>query len=151
MHFGRGFMVSSNEKEQRFDATRATFDFYPITVDTWYAKVTETGAFDHDSDFWGVNLNYAADNWNAEAYIMALQDKSAAGIEPVAIGVRGDISPMDNLNFWGEFVYEDGTLGTHSLNAVGLQLGSSMDFLECPWTPDSPRTSKAVFSPVTPL
>lgn len=136
MHFGRGFMVSSNEKEQRFDAARSTFDFYPITVDAWYAKVTETLEFDHDRDFWGVNASYAADNWNAEAYVMGLQDKQVTGVEPVALGVRGDISLVENCLAWGEIVYEDGTFGTHDLNAFAVQLGKSYQFVDCAWMPE---------------
>lgn len=132
MNFGRGFMVSSKEKEQRFDAARATFDFYPITVDAWYSKVTETLEFDHDRDFWGFNAGYAGDKYNVETYIMGLQDKQASGIEPVALGLRGDISPIDGLSTWGEFVYEDGTLGVHEINAFALQLGGSYNIPNCP-------------------
>ncbi len=133
MHFGRGFMVSSNEHEQRFDAVRATLDFYPITLDTWYAKVTETLSFDKDRDFWGFNASYAGDNWTAEAYIMGLQDKLDSGIEPLALGVRGDITPIDGLTTWGEAVYEDGTLGAHDLNSFALQLGGKYQIPGCPW------------------
>ncbi len=136
MNFGRGFMVSDKEHEQRFDAVRATFDFYPITVDAWYSKVSETLSLDRDRDFWGVNTSYAGDNWTAEAYVMGLQDKTITGIEPVAIGLRGDIAPMEGLNTWGEFVYEDGTLGTHDLNAFALQLGASYQCADSPWAPE---------------
>lgn len=136
MNFGRGFMVSDKEHEQRFDAARATFDFYPITVDVWYSKVTETLSLDKDRDFWGVNTAYAGDNWNVEAYVMGLQDKSATGVEPVALGVRGDLVVTENLDAWGEFVYEDGTLGTHDLNSFGLQLGGSYKLPDCPLKPE---------------
>jgi len=136
LHFGRGFMVSDVEKEHRFDAARATVDFYPITLDGWYSKLTEGFETDRDRDFWGANAKYAADTWNAEAYVMGLQDKEESDVEPVALGVRGDITPVESLDFWGEVVYEDGTYVGHELNSLGAQAGSSYKFKKCPWTPE---------------
>lgn len=138
MHFGRGFMVSDIEKEHRFDAARATLDFYPVTIDTWYSKVDETGAFDHDREFWGVNAHYAADTWNVEGYVMGIQDQvSETDVEPVALGVRGDITPVEALDLWTELVYEDGTLLGHDLNAFAAQVGAMLKFKECPWLPEA--------------
>lgn len=137
MHFGRGFLVSDYEKEHRFDGARATLDFYPITLDAWYTKVSETFAFDHDKDFWGVNARYSADTWNAEAYVMGLQDKvRETSIEPLAIGVRGDVTPIEPLDIWAELVYEDGSLLDHDLNAFAAQVGAMWKFKQCPWAPE---------------
>ena len=89
---------------------RSIWDFYPVVVDAVWGQLSErsddfvtTG--DDDSQFWLINAHYAADIWNAEAYLIGLTD-SGNDYDPITIGFRGDVAPLDGLDIWGEFDYQ---------------------------------------------
>ncbi len=129
LHYGRGFLISSREFEYNFDAVRTVFDFYPWTVDLIYSRLDETNFFAYDPtedrvttgsrkafddrDLFGVNLNYSSDFWTMEGYVFGIRDAAAeefnrAKDAPVTVGVRGDASPVQALDIWGEVSYQLG-------------------------------------------
>ena len=93
-----------------------------------------------DWNLYGANLAYAADFWNVEAYIFGTKNTSDEGgyaigtaytsytngtgfadaggrlsptsIEPSVAGIRADIRPIEQLDIWGEVVYEWGSAGS---------------------------------------
>lgn len=132
LNYGRGFLISSREWEYKFDAARAIMDFYPWTIDLIYSRLVETDnpadgglgkAFD-DTDLFGVNFMYEEDLWTMEGYVFGIRDEfdeeyRQTKNSPVAIGIRGDTSPVEALDFWGEFAYELGTYQTTAREDVG--------------------------------
>lgn len=117
LHYGRGFLISSREFEYNFDAVRTVFDFYPWTIDLLYSRLEETDpdfpkAF-NDQDLFGVNLNYSSDFWTMEGYVFGIRDAAAEEFNrpkdaPVTVGIRGDASPVQALDIWGEASYQLG-------------------------------------------
>ncbi|MDP3980912.1 MAG: alginate export family protein [Chlamydiota bacterium] len=146
MNYGTGFLISDKEKEINFDVARSIWDFYPIIVDVVWGKladrsveqavdpITGDGAGSDDSQLWLINAHYAADVWNAEAYILGLTD-SGSGYEPITLGLRGDVAPMDALDVWGEFAYQlNSYSATQDLSAWALNAGGSFS-IDAAWKP----------------
>lgn len=156
LNYGTGFVISSKEYENNFDAVRAILDFDPWTIDIVYSKMVETLGYsplqaamgatatnaDNDIDLWGANIRYAADTWDVEGYIWGqvdhgytLSDGSKPNLEPIIFGIRGDITPIENLDLWAEVSYEDGKIGTQDLSAFGTDLGATYTFADVAWMP----------------
>lgn len=167
LHYGTGFIISSAEYENNFDAVKAVLNFEPWTIDVIYAKLVESGATDNDLDLWGGNIRYSADTWNLEGYVFGAVDggltvnlgsvttytttETAAGvhtttattttltaepnIEPIVFGIRGDITPIENLDLWGELAYETGDLLGVDLSAFGADVGGTYSFPDVTWRP----------------
>lgn len=155
LNYGTGFLISDKEAFWNFDAVKAVLDFYPWTIDLVYAKLAEntTRYFQTRDDnanavyntradwnLYGINIAYAADFWNVEAYVFGTKNTSdegayAAGtaytryvngtgfvdtagrlsptsIEPCVFGLRADVRPIEQLDVWGEIVYEWGSAGS---------------------------------------
>lgn len=131
LNYGTGFLISDAEKEINFDVVRSIWDFYPVIVDAVWGKLqdrstdflTPTGA--DDAQFYLVNAHYAADIWNVEAYLIGIND-SGSGSQPVTIGFRGDVTPVDGLDVWGEFDFQLNEYSdTRDLSAFALNAGGS--------------------------
>jgi hypothetical protein len=162
LNYGRGFIVSSNEYELNFDAVKAVLNFEPWTIDGVYAKLVETSDptplfrdAGYDIDLWGGNVHYAADTWNIEGYVWGVANKdvpSDLAAKPLVFGIRGDVTPVENLDLWGELSYETGdisdpyTLESMLLTALGLDakqdisafgtdLGGKYTFANVAWKP----------------
>lgn len=128
LNYGTGFIVSSAEYENNFDAVKAVLNFEPWTLDLVYGKLNETGPMDDDKDLAGANLRYSADTWNVEGYFWA---QIVGGDDIYIPGIRGDITPVENLDLWGELAYAfDGDLG-----AFGIDLGGTYKFADIAWKP----------------
>ncbi len=133
LQYGRGFLISSREWENKFDAARMIMDLYPWTIDLVYSRLVEsdrviTGGSPKpadDEDLFGLNLNYQEDLWTMEGYIFGIRDEWEADDPavpgeltknaPIALGIRGDASPFESLDLWGEFCYE---LGKYQLDSM---------------------------------
>ncbi len=133
LQYGRGFLISSREWENKFDAARMIMDLYPWTIDLVYSRLVEsdrviTGGSPKpadDEDLFGLNLNYQEDLWTMEGYIFGIRDEWEADDPavpgeliknaPIALGIRGDASPIEALDIWGEFCYE---LGKYQLDSM---------------------------------
>lgn len=153
LHYGRGFLISSREWENKFDAIRTIWDFYPWTIDLFYSRLVETDivgtggagkSFD-DEDLFGVNFNYQEDLWTLEGYVFGIRDEFAEDYgddkdAPVAVGIRGDVSPVEALDLWGELCYELGKYQTPAMtdsmdiNAFAFDLGIVYVF-DVTWEP----------------
>ncbi len=140
LNFGKGFLVSDNEHEINFDAIRATLDYYPIIVDAVYARLAErssqaiTATNADDASLYIVNGHYAADRWNAEAYIMGIAD-GETHYQPVTFGLRGDVNPIEALQLWAEGDYQFNQYSsTRDLEAWAANLGASYTF-DFAWHP----------------
>ena len=167
LHYGTGFIISSAEYENNFDAVRAILNFDPWTIDVVYSKLAETTSADTDVDLWGGNIRYTADTWALEGYVWGAVDDGltlitavsttypvvadADGnlaatpvttiatlkpeIEPVVFGIRGDITPIENMDLWGELAYETGELLDVDLGAFAADLGGTYCFADVAWRP----------------
>jgi hypothetical protein len=140
LNFGKGFLISDNEHEINFDAIRTTWDFYPIIVDALYARLAErssqslTAVDADDTSMYVVNGHYAADRWNAEAYLMGLVD-GQNHYQPATVGIRGDIMPLEALSVWGELAYQLNQYSSvQDLSAYAGTIGASYTF-EFAWHP----------------
>ncbi len=153
LNYGRGFLISSNEWEYKFDTIRNILDFYPWTIDLFYSRLVESDRWadggvekgGDDEDLFGLNLNYQEDYWTMEGYVFGVRDaideeygddKSA----PVAVGFRFDASPVEAFDIWGEFAYQFGkyqTIGMadeESIRAYGFDVGAVYVF-DVTWEP----------------
>ena len=157
LNYGTGFVISSKEYENNFDAVRAILNFDPWTIDIVYSKMVETLGYspldaaigktsgtnaDNDIDLWGGNVRYAADTWTLEGYIWGqvdhgyeLADGTKPKLKPIIFGIRGDITPIENLDLWGELAYEDGKIFGQSLGAFGADVGGTYTFADVAWRP----------------
>ena len=157
LHYGRGFLISSREWEYKFDAIRGIFDFYPWTVDLIYSRLVESdravtggaGKPADDEDLFGVNFKYEEDLWTLEGYVFGIRDEyhgedseevTLIKNAPVAVGIRGDASPVEAFDIWGEFCYEFGKYQLSSMDsaekiaAYGFDLGAVYVF-DVTWEP----------------
>lgn len=145
LNYGRGFLISSKEYEINFDAVKAVLNFEPWTIDLLYSKLIDTvnttpGSRNagHEMDLWGGNVHYAADKWNLEGYVFGVTNLKVAKadrVEPIAFGVRGDVTPIENLDLWGELAYEAGKIADEDLGAFGANVGGSYKFANVAWKP----------------
>lgn len=140
LNFGKGFLISDNEYEINFDAARATMDFYPIIVDAVYARLVErssqaiTAVDADDASMFVLNGHYAADRWNAEAYVIGLVDVDTH-YQPVTFGLRADVWPLEALQVWAEAAFQQNQYSkAQDLNAWAGTLGASYTF-EFTWHP----------------
>lgn len=128
LNYGHGWLISDAERANNFDLVRATIDQHPWTIDAVYGKLIETGTSDDDFDLWGLNAGYGAETWNVEAYVFALIDESAVNNQPISLGLRGDVSPVEAWDAWGEFTYQLGEFGELDYSAWGLEAGTAYTF-----------------------
>ncbi|MGE0269128.1 MAG: alginate export family protein [Candidatus Omnitrophota bacterium] len=110
-------------KQTSLDAIRAIFDYNPLTVTVFYAKIDQNTVtinhLDDDKDLWGVNANYQlGDDMDSvlEAYFFKQRDKSgnvsATGAKTNWIkvtGVRASTNPIEGLNLQAEVAHQGGT------------------------------------------
>lgn len=145
LNYGKGFLISSNEYEYNFDAVKAVLNFEPWTIDVVFSMLVDTVqpfATDKseglDYKLWGGNVHYAADTWNLEGYVWGIVDSGvpAAGqVEPIAFGLRGDITPIENLDVWGELAYEAGNTADVDMGVFGANVGGKYTFANVAWKP----------------
>ena len=133
-NLGNGWLFSDAERAFNHDLALATLDYYPWVVTGAYGKVVETAELDDDWDEYIANVSYSAESWNAEAYVIALVDESAANDQPLSLGVRGDVTPVDALDAWGEFTYQLGESGAADYDALAFELGLTY-VLNVAWEP----------------
>ena len=140
LNFGRGFLISDNENEINFDAARATLDYYPIIIDGVYSRLAERTSqklvpTDADDASMGlINAHYAADRWNVEGYVIGLVDQDTH-YQPITLGLRGDVSPIEALQLWGEGAYQMGEYNkAKDLEAWAATVGATYTF-EYTWHP----------------
>ncbi|MBI4436208.1 MAG: alginate export family protein [Candidatus Omnitrophica bacterium] len=123
-----GLVAREFSVRKAFDAVRSVLDFDPITIDSFYAKLDETGTVSRDIDLWGVDVDYAVGSYNANvaAYVVGYQDlgvaetaSSIAQIQPqrggsfrgetlYTFGIRGNVEPTESLTVGGELAFETG-------------------------------------------
>lgn len=110
-------------KQTSLDAIRAIFDYNPLTVTVFYAKVhqnTQTiNHLDDDKDLWGVNANYQlGDDMDSviETYFFKQRDKEGnVGLTGAktdyikVVGVRASTNPIEGLNLQAEVAHQGGS------------------------------------------
>ena len=137
LNYGRGFLISSNEEEYKFDAVKLVGDMGDFSLDLFASQLAETVLIDEDSELVGANLGYSLEDFTVETYVFGISNKEndMADEDPVYLGLRGDMSLTPSLVFWGELAYEDGTIGETDLGAMGLDAGAEYKFTEVVWMP----------------
>ena len=157
-----------------FDAIKAVFDYNPLVVDLFYAKIDETATTlaaasptatsGDDEDLYGINAAYDIGNYDSEieAYwiykvdkdetttsILALNDSISPGQKIHTIGVRGSVTPIDNLNLLGELAFQrgdyDGVSATkRDQNAMAYQVAGEYAFSDV----TIPYVNTTIVSPI---
>lgn len=150
LNYGHGLLISSNEKEYKFDAAKLVGHFGDFQVDLLAAKLNETLNLKKDKDLFGGNVAYNAETWNAEAYVFGFSDKSKASdaglngaglakfdvdADPIYVGLRSDVAAMENFDLWGEVVYQTGTYKETDLSAFAIDAGTEYSFADVAWMP----------------
>ncbi|MBU1061875.1 MAG: alginate export family protein [Candidatus Omnitrophica bacterium] len=143
-----------------FDAVRAILDYNPWTVDMIFAKIDETGTRMNDETLYGVNVAYDFEQYDgeAEAYWFLNRDDDQAtpgtagtatedadalspGHEIHTLGVRGSLTPAENLNLLGEVAWQRGDFDGHNAtvkrdqDAYAFQLAGDYTFAAITWEP----------------
>ncbi|MBU4457590.1 MAG: alginate export family protein [Candidatus Omnitrophica bacterium] len=145
-----------------FDAVRGILDYSPLTVNLFYSKINETdavaGSESLDADLYGINGSFDFDSYNGEveAYWLYMLDDSNTAPDPCdttairdcfrpasklnTIGVRGSMTPMDNLNVLGEFAVQRGDYDNISAtkrdqDAYAYQVAGDYAFSDMSWAP----------------
>jgi hypothetical protein len=145
-----------------FDAVKAVFDYNPLTVDILYSKIDETSGaagLPDDVDLYAVNAGYDFDKYNGEAelYMVLLRDDSDTTPDPDndtaslrnsfrpgttinTYGIRGSMTPMDNLNVLGEFAiqrgkYDEFSTTKRDIHSYAYQIAGDYTFPNMGWTP----------------
>jgi len=146
MNFGRGFLISDNEKEVSYDAIRVTGEFPTWTVNLAAAMLQEAqtlgsirnSAAVNDTD-WGL---FVLDvGWRDEnvlplglgAYVIYASDEKSKNREPLVFGARADYTG-ETWGLWGEVAYETGDWGKQNLDAIAVDVGASLS-LATTWSP----------------
>lgn len=149
LHYGTGFQLSSAEYENNFDAVKAVISLDPWTIDGVFAKISDSipalnslwNGGDQDLYLIGTNIGYAADTWNVEGYVWYLFEKDIPGTtDPLTLGIRGDITPVENLDLWGELAYQTGEWqklagDAGDVSAFAVDLGGAYTFADLAWRP----------------
>lgn len=164
LHYGHGLILSSTEQEYNYDAGRLVLDYYPLTIDVVGAKLVENSFFSQNGPHGGSDLVFLNARYemtdsiikNVEAYfgwVTQAQSPNIAstrvppsvgpagngGQSPWIVGVRGDLTPLENLKLWAEGTYEGGSAGVggggDDISAYLLNVGLSYAFKDVQWTP----------------
>jgi len=130
--WGKGFVVGSNGMAwdpagsilaneytsfTNFDAVRATLDYAPWTVDSFYSKLVNnaTATNEDDVDVVGINVGYKFAEYNAEseAYVVnidrhGLDTTDGDPQKTTTFGLRGSMDPLANISLWAEGDYQIG-------------------------------------------
>jgi len=146
MNFGRGFLISDNEKELSYDALLVSGEYPTWTISLAAAKLEEAqtlkGLRDRslvsDADW---NLYLLDVDWRDEnilplglgAYIVYGEDDTDLDRKPLIFGARGDYT-ISNWKLWGEVAYQTGDMGAQDLDAIALDVGASVTFAMA-WSP----------------
>jgi len=95
-----------------------------LVVDMFAAKISETNAGRTDVDLYGINAAYDLGNYDSEIEAYWILSRNDIGIAATTvtnagnsihtIGVRGSVTPVDNLNLLGEIAIQRGDYDTES-------------------------------------
>lgn len=125
-----------------FDAIRATLNYDPLVIDTFYAKIDEGDQnVNDDIDLYGVNAAYdfGTKGAKAEAYVFSKNDSSADKNDIVnTFGTLLSAEPVENLSTSLEIAYQNGndrSKGTHR-NAWALQAMADYTFADVSMKPN---------------
>ncbi|HDP16269.1 MAG TPA: hypothetical protein ENN16_00270, partial [Candidatus Omnitrophica bacterium] len=108
-----------------FDAIKAVFDYNPLVVDVFTAKIKETNKTRNDVDLYGINAAYDIGQHNSEVEAYWILSANDVPVAPTAgtnagnsihtIGVRGSVTPVENLNLLGELAFQRGKYDSESV------------------------------------
>lgn len=125
-----------------FDALRATLNYDPLVVDTFYAKIDEGDInVNDDVDLYGVNAAYdfGTKGAKAEVYLFSKNDSSLDKNDKVnTLGTLLSAELVENLNTSVEIAYQNGNSrsnGTHR-NAWAMQAMADYTFADVSMKPN---------------
>ncbi|NLE91622.1 MAG: alginate export family protein [Elusimicrobia bacterium] len=125
-----------------FDALRATLNYDPLVVDTFYAKIDEGSInVNDDVDLYGVNAAYdfGTKGAKAEVYLFSKNDSSLDKNDKVnTLGALLSAELVENLNTSVELAYQNGNSrsnGTHR-NAWAMQAMADYTFADVSMKPN---------------
>ncbi|MFH1479224.1 MAG: alginate export family protein [Candidatus Omnitrophota bacterium] len=146
--------------QKSFDAIRTIWDYSPWTIDAFFMKINETGATTNkrDADLYGINAGTTFEKYNseAEAYVLLLKNDQAASPDPdgtataintmypgnevSTFGVRGSMTPIENLNVLGEIAWQRGDYDNMAITkrdqeAMAYQIGADYTLANWDWKP----------------
>jgi len=146
MNFGRGFLISDNEKELSYDAVLVTGEFPTWTISVAGAMLDEAQTLrgtrrrdivgDADWNLFVLDVDWRDENilpLGLGGYLIYAYDEKRADREPIVIGVRADYTG-EVWAAWGEVAYETGQWGEQGLDAIAVDVGASVT-LAAKWSP----------------
>ncbi len=146
MNFGRGFLISNNEKELSYDALLVSGEFPTWTVSLAAAKLEEAQTLrgirnrslvpDADWNLYLLDVDWRDENiipLGLAAYIIYAEDDTNLNRQPLIFGARGDYT-IGIWKLWGEAAYETGDIGNQDLDAFAVDVGASVSFAMA-WSP----------------
>jgi len=115
-----------------FDALRATLNYDPLVVDTFYAKIDE-GDIDvnDDVDLYGVNAAYdfGTKGAKAEVYLFSKNDSSSDKNDKVnTLGALLSAELVEDLNTSVEIAYQNGHSRSNSANRNAWAMQAMADY-----------------------
>jgi len=126
-----------------FDALRATLNYDPLVVDTFYAKINEgtSQVINDDTDLYGVNVAYdfGTKGAKAEVYLFSKNDSSADKNDKInTVGTLLSAQLVENLNTSLEVAYQDGYDRSSSVkrNAWAMQAMADYTFADVSMKPN---------------
>ncbi len=137
LNYGRGFLISANEEEYKFDAIKLVGKMGDFTLDLFASQLAETAVVDTDSELIGANLGYVLEDIAVEAYVFGITNKEndVDDEDPMYFGIRSDMSLIPALNLWGELAYEAGTVGPTDLSGMAIDAGAEYVLEDMTWMP----------------
>lgn len=147
MNFGRGFLISDNEKELSYDALLIAGEFPTWTLSLAAAKLQEAQTL---SDIREARIEFEDVDWSLYlldfewrdenilpvglgAYVIYVNDEGASDREPLVFGARADYTGRI-WGLWGEVAYEAGNMADQDLRAIAVDVGGSVTF-DTSWSP----------------
>ncbi len=136
LNFGRGFLISANEKEVSYDGALLVGDYAPWAVSLVGVELVETLATKDDVALYMIDVTYAEEEvaYTLGGYAIFLDDSSVADYNPTSLGVRGSYDASPALDLQGEITYQIGDSGALDKEALALDLGATYD-VDAAWMP----------------
>jgi len=154
LNYGTGLIISSVDQMYTFDAGRLVLDYHPLTIDIVGAQLANVTTFSQNdpqaqSDMLFLNAKYEVNNSvvkNIEGYYgWQSHMRGTPGPSPMLLGLRTDLTPVENLTASLEGAYEFGNADAtppawalekdSTISAYLLNAALKYTFKGVAWTP----------------
>lgn len=136
---GQQYMGLGVNKVLDANATGFKFDlnFAPVVTSLLYAKISEDGSLlddnditanSEDKDFYALNVKYACDAFEGNAFVGGIKDGTAVDSSPIMAGVQG-AGKLGMVNLTSELAFATGDTNAGVTDYMGTQfyIGANAD------------------------